>query len=89
VLLAAAAFIASGSVGYAAAERQSRDPFPMVMFYGLTNPLVWIGVFAVNCRINRYQCPHCAGWIERGKEVAAGELAGCSSCKKFCIKPPA
>lgn len=92
VPLAFAALFASGSVGFWTAKRlayQPGDIYAMVCFYAASNPLVWLGVWAANRRINRYQCPHCAAWIARGTEVAAGELAECSDCKKSCIKPPA
>jgi hypothetical protein len=92
VPLAFAALFASGSVGFWRAVRMGEmlpGALLMTFFYAASNPLVWLGVWAAKRRINRYQCPHCAAWIARGKEVAAGELAECSDCKQSCIKPPA
>jgi hypothetical protein len=90
VPLAFISFIGSAAVGFSQTQSfDVRDKFLAAITGGVTNPLVWLGIWAANCRINRYQCPHCAAWIVRGKEAAAGELIDCSDCKKSLIKPPA
>ena len=62
------------------------------MFAAALNPLVWLGLFAIEFRCNHFACPHCGESFNRSvmfSDTAVGGRCKCGKCGHVFIKPAA